>query len=155
MRPSSNHHSKRSRSRPIAKAKCVFEASFPSKVEAVEPTVHQVLRALEQHGCKDGILDDVEIALREALHNAVLHGNGANPRKRVRLECSEYADHSFLLIVRDSGPGFNPDRVADPTKRENLFRETGRGIYMIRHFMDEVQFKRGGREIRMRKKCCG
>lgn len=153
MQQSSHHQAKRSRSRTVSKEKCVFEASFPSKVESVETTVNEVLRALEQHGCKNGILDDVEIALREALHNAVLHGNGANPRKRVRVECSRQPDHSFLLVVRDSGPGFNPDRVADPTKAENLFRETGRGIYMIRHFMDEVQFKRGGREIRMRKKC--
>jgi serine/threonine-protein kinase RsbW len=119
----------------------------------VEPTVHELLRALQQHGCKDGILSDVEIALREALHNAVLHGNGKNPRKRVHVECTEQPDRSYQLVVRDSGPGFKPDRLVDPTKPENLFRETGRGIYMIRHFMDEVQFKRGGREIRMKKKC--
>lgn len=152
MRSSSHRNTKRSRSRTPSKEKCVFEASFASKVEAVEPTVHQVLRALEANGCKDGILSDVEIALREALHNAVLHGNDRNPRKRVRVECSEQPDRSLLLVVRDSGPGFDPDHVVDPTKTENLFRETGRGIYMIRHFMDEVQFKRGGREIRMRKK---
>jgi serine/threonine-protein kinase RsbW len=152
MQPSSNHSAKRPRSRTVSKGKCVFEASFPSKVEAVEPTVHQLLRAMEENGCRDGILNDVEIAVREALHNAVLHGNEGNPRKRVRVECSQQPDHSFLLVVRDSGPGFDPDRVADPTKSENLFRETGRGIYMIRHFMDEVQFKRGGREIRMLKK---
>lgn len=126
--------------------------SLPSTVQAIEPTLRGVIQALAQLGCPDHVCSDVEVALREAMQNAVLHGNGANPRKRVRIECYEQSDGSLWLVVRDSGRGFNPARVADPTASENLFRETGRGILLIRHFMDEVQFRRGGREIHMRKK---
>lgn len=139
-------------SRNSTKRKRVFAASLPSRVASVETMIHKALAALGRCGCHDGIRTDIEIALREALHNAVVHGNGRDPRKRVRVECFEQPDKSLVVVVRDNGRGFNPSRVDDPTKPENLYRETGRGIYMIRHFMDEVKFKRGGREIHMRKK---
>lgn len=76
---------------------------------------------------------------------------GANPRKRVRVECYEQPDKGLLFVIRDSGPGFDPALVPDPTHAENLLRETGRGLFMIRHYMDGVEFSRGGREIRMSK----
>lgn len=143
----SNSVHRRNSSRP----KRVYSASFASRVDAVEPQVQQVLRILGQCGCTDGTRSSIEIALREALHNAVLHGNGGNPRKRVRVECYEQPDGSLLFVIRDSGPGFDPALVPDPTKPENLLRDTGRGLFMIRHYMDGVEFSRGGREIRMSK----
>lgn len=143
----SNSAHRRNSSRP----RSVYSASFASRVDAVEPQVQQILQALGRCGCTDGARSSIEIALREALHNAVLHGNGANPRKRVRVECYEQPDRGILFVIRDSGPGFDPAQVPDPTKAENLLRETGRGLFMIRHYMDDVQFSRGGREIRMSK----
>ena len=137
--------------RSASRRKRVYSVSFSSRVEAVEPQVQQILQVLGRCRCTDGTRSSIEIALREALHNAVLHGNGANPRKRVRVECYEQPDKSLLFVIRDSGPGFDPALVPDPTNAENLLCETGRGLFMIRHYMDEVEFSRGGREIRMSK----
>ncbi len=107
---------------------------------------------LGRQGCQERQCVAMELALREALANAILHGNGADEKKRVELACYGHADGSVTLVVRDEGPGFRLDRVRDPTSPENLFRDGGRGIYLIQHFMDEVHFDRGGAEIRMKKK---
>ena len=114
--------------------------------------VHTVLAAISKRMRNEEELPAIELSLREALANAVLHGNGANHRKRVRVECYKQADEALVLVVRDNGRGFDPARLKDPTHAENLFRDCGRGIFLIRHFMDDVQFRRGGREIRMHKK---
>lgn len=128
-----------------------YSASFPSDSQTVEPIVHKILRAVAREFNLDGQMSAVELSLREALANAVLHGNRGDRRKHVRVECFRDADGSLVLVVRDTGPGFDPERVKDPTQPENLFRDCGRGIFLIRHFMDDVEFARGGREIRMRK----
>jgi len=60
-------------------------------------------------------------------------------------------EENILLVVRDQGNGFDPSRVSNPTSPENIYRAGGRGIFLIYHFMDEVEFGRGGREVRMRK----
>jgi len=114
--------------------------------------VHTILQAVSKKFHNEDELPAIELSLREALANAVLHGNGANHRKRVRVECFTQADGSLLLVVRDNGQGFDPDRVKNPTHPENIFRDCGRGIFLIRHFMDDVQFRLGGREIRMKKR---
>lgn len=110
------------------------------------------MQVLSLYGCVDGQCVAAEVSLREALANAVLHGNKSHPEKRVELDCFQKDDGSLLLVVRDEGAGFDPSLVTDPTKPENIFRAGGRGIYLIKHFMDEVEYRQGGREIRMRKK---
>lgn len=130
----------------------LYAASFASHTREIELIVGQVLRAIVQAMPMQDQLPDIEIALREALANAILHGNGGNRRKRVRVECYRQDLGSLLVVVRDNGKGFDPARLGDPTQPENLYRDSGRGIYLIRHFMDEVEFARRGREIRMRKR---
>lgn len=129
--------------------RCIFAASFAGCVEVVEPAVGRVLRTLAENGIRNGQLTAVELALREALANAVIHGNCNQSGKRVRVECFQHRDRSLLLVVRDQGSGFDPTGLVDPTKPENIYRDAGRGIFLIRYFMDEVRFARGGREIRM------
>ena len=99
----------------------------------------------------NGQPEAIEVALREALANAILHGNRSNTRKPVQLDCFQQRDQSILLVVRDQGQGFDLAHLVDPTRPENILRAGGRGIFLIRHFMDEVDFQRGGSEIRMRK----
>jgi len=130
----------------------IFSEKLPSTVAAIEPTVKRLLESLRPEGWMDGHQSEIELALREALANAILHGNGGNERKRVDLDCFAKRDGSLLLVVRDQGRGFDAGRLDDPTRPENIFRAGGRGIFLIRHFMDEVEFDRGGREIRMHKK---
>jgi serine/threonine-protein kinase RsbW len=118
----------------------------------LEPVVSRAMKVITEHGCVDGNSAAAELALREALANAILHGNKAEPKMRVQLDCYHERDGSLLFVVQDEGQGFDPDAVRDPTRSENLFRPCGRGIYLIKHFMDEVEYHKGGRELRMRKK---
>ena len=132
-------------------AKLIFSEAIPSATEAVEPVVARMMCALGDCDCTDGQSNAVELALREALANAILHGNKGNRRKKVEVDCFRQSDESILVVVRDQGRGFDPTTLDDPTKPENVYRAGGRGIFLIRHFMDDVEFERGGSEIRMRK----
>lgn len=89
------------------------------------------------------------MALREALANAIKHGNGQDMAKRVHLEMG-VKDHTLRIRIRDEGTGFDPAGVADPLAQENRFKTSGRGIFYMKTFMDEVRFSRvdgGGMEI--------
>ena len=100
----------------------------------------------------------VGVAIRESVINAIKHGNRLDANKRVVVEFStaKRADLLELLIcVRDQGEGFDPTKVANPLAEENLLKSSGRGIFLIQNFMDDVQLVRapeGGMEIRMTKR---
>jgi len=99
----------------------------------------------------------VSVAIRESVINAIKHGNRNDSTKRVFVEFeTSTADVPELSIrVRDQGEGFDPEEVADPLAPENLLKSSGRGIFLIRNFMDIVQLRRapeGGMEIRMVKR---
>ena len=134
------------------RASLIYTDVFPSCLDSVEAVLHRAMTKLDELGCCNGERDEVDISLREALINAVKHGNQGNRGKRVELGCYQQQDGAILLVVRDEGPGFNPGLVPDPTHPDNMLRGSGRGLLMIRSFMDDVQFQQGGREIRMRKK---
>jgi len=94
---------------------------------------------------------DVEIALREALVNAIIHGNHESPRKHVhvRFRCNP---DEVSIAVKDEGRGFDINEMPDPTASENIGSVHGRGIYLMKAFMDEVRFEEGGVVVHMRKK---
>jgi serine/threonine-protein kinase RsbW len=92
----------------------------------------------------------VEVALREALANAIIHGNHQDPEKNVYVGCIAGIDE-VSIVVRDEGYGFDFDRRADPTHPQNLESSHGRGIYLMESMMDEVHFERGGAVVYMRK----
>jgi serine/threonine-protein kinase RsbW len=101
--------------------------------------------------CAPGHEDDIELALTEALANAVVHGARNDPSKII--ECSVACDdeRGILIVVRDPGSGFDPAQIANPCHGENIYSNHGRGIYLINQLMDEVQFHKNGTEIHMRK----
>ena len=94
----------------------------------------------------------IELALQEAVANAIRHGCRGDATKQ--LQCSVNIDDAgeVMITVRDPGPGFDPNGVADPLAPENVLKPSGRGIFLINGLMDDVQFADGGREVRMRKK---
>ena len=99
----------------------------------------------------------VSVAIRESVINAIKHGNRNDSSKHVFIEFeTATADVPELTIrVRDQGEGFDPETIADPLAPENLLKSSGRGIFLIRNFMDDVQLQRapqGGMEIRMVKR---
>jgi serine/threonine-protein kinase RsbW len=112
--------------------------------------------------CHDIGLDDdathwVMLAIRESVINAIKHGNRDDATKRVFVEFETVVDAvpELTIRVRDEGDGFDPDDVADALATENLQRGSGRGIFLIRTFMDEVELRRapeGGMQVRMVKR---
>jgi serine/threonine-protein kinase RsbW len=119
---------------------------------SVEPVVEQIMTAVRQTGCIDGKEDAIELSLSEALANAVVHGAKEDPSKIV--ECIVACDdqRGVLIIVRDPGPGFDPNAIPTCTMGENLYSNHGRGIFLINQLMDEVKFHNNGTEIHMVKR---
>jgi serine/threonine-protein kinase RsbW len=119
---------------------------------AVDPVVRSVMKIVREMKCADGREDDIELALSEALANAVVHGAGADPSKIVECDVACDEEHGMVIVVRDPGPGFDPGKIADPCCGENIYSHHGRGIYLINQLMDEVQFHKNGTEIHMIKR---
>jgi serine/threonine-protein kinase RsbW len=120
--------------------------------KSVDPVVAQVMQSVRDMKCVNGKEDAIELALHEALANAVVHGAKEDPTKIV--ECLVACDEQrgILIIVRDPGPGFDPRSIPSCTRGENLYSNHGRGIFLINQLMDEVQFHKNGAEIHMVKR---
>jgi serine/threonine-protein kinase RsbW len=116
----------------------------------VSPVVDRIMQMVHETQCADGKELDIEIALREALANAIKHGANHDPSKLIECVVS-CEDPGILIVVRDPGNGFDPDSVPDPLSGENIYSNHGRGIFMINKLMDEVKFEKNGTEIHMRK----
>ena len=101
-------------------------------------------------GCVSEGESEVEIALREALANAIIHGNHENSGKHVHVRC-RCEPTEISIAVQDEGSGFDVDRISDPTAPENTRSAHGRGIYLMKALMDEVRFEEGGVVVHMRK----
>ena len=130
------------------------ELRFPSRIEAVSEAAAAVSDFLNRLGIDEGIAFGVHMAVREAVTNAVLHGNKLNEAKIVDLKLRN-SPEAFEIIVHDQGQGFNPNDVPDPTKEENILKTSGRGIFFMRNFMDAVEWSadpKGGTTVRMMKK---
>jgi serine/threonine-protein kinase RsbW len=108
-------------------------------------------------GLDEDSLHWVSVAIRESVINAIKHGNKSDASKHVfvEFETSARAIPELAIRVRDEGEGFDPETVANPLDPENLLKSSGRGIFLIRNFMDDVRLQRapeGGMEIRMVKR---
>jgi serine/threonine-protein kinase RsbW len=125
--------------------------SIRSAINEISPLIDRLMLLIKEGNCVVGEEINVEIALREAVTNAVLHGNKADPEKRVVIYCEVGLGSGVSVIVRDEGQGFDPANVSDPTTTENIECGHGRGIYLMRALMDEVHFEQGGTEVHMRK----
>ena len=121
------------------------------------------VQVVSDHLCKRMGFDEdsmhwVGVAVRESVINAIKHGNQSDLRKMVHVEftSSGVQEHGELAIaVRDEGEGFDPGTIADPLAPENMLKASGRGIFLMRNFMDDVSLRRmpeGGMEVRMVKK---
>jgi serine/threonine-protein kinase RsbW len=108
-------------------------------------------------GLDDDSLHWVGVAVRESVINAIKHGNGNDEQKRVFVEFAPLASDGpgIAIRVRDEGPGFDPETLPDPLAPENMLKSSGRGIFLIRNFMDEMRLQRapeGGMEMVMVKR---
>jgi len=121
--------------------------SEPRNIGKVEAFLHEVGQAVKLNEIQ---LHKLMVALTEAVNNAILHGNKSDPDKTVALTC-EVKEGGLSIRVRDRGGGFKPESVENPLKEENLLRESGRGIFLMRTLMDKVDFARTpeGMEVRL------
>jgi serine/threonine-protein kinase RsbW len=107
-------------------------------------SVGEVEAAADKLAGEAGLNDDqrftVAMAVREAAVNAVLHGNEYDPAKRISVSL-ENTGSDLVITISDQGRGVDPNQLPDPLAPENLLRGTGRGIFLIRSFMDEVHFR--------------
>ena len=125
---------------------------LPSQIQALSPCIDQIMDFIAKFRKVDGSDVEIEVALREALANAMVHGNGEDSRKHVRVRCRCTTDGEVLLTVQDEGQGFESDTVPDPIVPENRLRMSGRGIYLMKALMDEVHFEQRGAVVHMRKR---
>ncbi len=128
-----------------------IEAWMPSEIKAISPLVKRLMRLIEGSRYVAGNESAVELALQEALSNAVVHGNRMDAHKLVQICCQCELGKGVSIVVTDQGQGFDPKVVPDPLAVERLEAEHGRGIHLMKLAMDEVSFQHGGTEVHMRK----
>ena len=127
--------------------------SIGSRFEHIDLIQVVVDDALERLGLDDDSRHWVGIAIREAMANAIKHGNRLDPDKQVEVELA-IADCQAIIRVVDQGEGFDPREVGDPLAPENLLKPNGRGIFYMKSFMDEIEYKSrpdGGTVVTLRK----
>src|SRR5712692_2712442 len=122
-----------------------------SDIGQISPLVEWLMSLIVASRCVRREEEFVELALREALSNAMLHGNRLEARKLVHIRCCCEGTKGVFIVVRDQGHGFDPNNVPNPLAVENLGAEHGRGIHLMKLAMDEVSFERGGTEVHIRK----
>jgi len=130
------------------------EILLPSELDSVEKAADAAAEYARAAGLDEEALFGVDMAVREAVANAIKHGNKLDGAQNVELTFS-HSPEAFEITVRDFGSGFAVDEVADCTQQENLLKATGRGILFMRSFMDEVEWFNapgGGTLVRMAKK---
>ena len=130
------------------------ELSLPSRIDTVATAAAAVAEFLSRSGITEDAAFGVDMAVREAVTNAVVHGNRQDDNKTVDVTLKSSPD-AVEISVHDQGAGFNPDEVPDPTAEENILKASGRGIFFMRNFMDEVDWlirPGGGTTVRMLKR---
>jgi len=122
--------------------------SHVDELMRLDPLLTELFQAWEvpeEH--QSGIL----VAITEAVSNAILHGNKQDPSKKVHLLIERIAELPQLrVVVEDEGEGFDPASIPDPTTAERLLSESGRGIFLMRAFADEVTYQKGGRCVELK-----
>jgi serine/threonine-protein kinase RsbW len=127
--------------------------TLESSLDSVDTAEHAVLQAARDAGFPEDDLHDLGMAVREAMVNAVVHGNRYNLKKMVHLAIKREPD-AILIRITDEGEGFELSDIPDPLAEENLLRQSGRGLLLIQAFVDDFQMHKKppmGTEVTIRK----
>ncbi len=130
--------------------------TMESTLESVNKAEEMADQAARQAGFDEDTRSGISMSVREAMINAVMHGNGYSPEKRVSLSF-EQAGGQLVITIADEGKGLDPGEIPDPLAPENLMKQSGRGIFLIRAFMDDIKFRKlePGTEITLIKRLPG
>lgn len=116
-------------------------SSTPENVSRVEPFLQQIHRI---RPIKDDLYFNILVVLTEAVNNSILHGNQANPRKKVSVRMLVNGK-TLSFTIQDEGKGFNPSQIPDPTSPEQILTPNGRGVFLMRELSDALQYSNRGR----------
>ncbi len=125
---------------------------LPNTVAAVQKVSQEILDQVLLHGFDQDSVFGIHLALEESLVNAVKHGNQSNPEKKVYVECL-ITPEKLDISITDEGQGFNPSELPDPRCDRNLYKCSGRGVLLIRTYMDIVEYNDRGNCVHMVKYC--
>lgn len=151
LRASLDHVGKLTGLMPLCSA-CELNLIIPADPAHIATVTDGVAALLQRRHWAEEAVMAVELAVQEALANAIRHGCKNDRSKTLQCIVTCDAAGEIGIVVRDPGPGFDPAAVADPLARENLLASSGRGVFLINQLMDDIAFKDGGRELRMRKR---
>ncbi|WP_253273987.1 ATP-binding protein [Flammeovirga sp. OC4] len=126
-----------------------FKLKIPSLIENVRIAESFIDQARDEFNFNDDIYGNIMIAVTESVNNAIIHGNRNEKEKNVHLEL-DVSDKEISFTVEDEGKGFDYDSLPDPTAPENLDKPGGRGIFLIKHLADEIEFSNEGKAITLR-----
>ena len=127
------------------------EIIIPSEWTAVRQVEERLLNEISRHGYSEASIFAIKLALEEGVSNAIRHGNRFDPAKKVQV-VFEVDDYRAIITITDQGPGFDPRVVPDPTTDENLEKPNGRGIMLMRAYMDEIRYNAQGNQVRIVKR---
>ncbi|MET0213439.1 MAG: ATP-binding protein [Vicinamibacterales bacterium] len=133
-------------------SECEFNMTIPADPQAIPKVTDGVMQVLVNRHWSEERIMQIELALQEALANAIRHGCKGDASRKVQCIVNCQSGGEVLIVVRDPGTGFDAKTVPDPLAGENVLKSSGRGIFLINQLMDEVELKDGGRELRMKKK---
>jgi serine/threonine-protein kinase RsbW len=122
--------------------------NFDSKSDNIVLAEKLVDDVCKKYAVDEDFYGNILIAVTEAVNNAINHGNRQNPEKQVHLEFASRADR-LAFSVKDEGAGFDYENLPDPTDPENLEKISGRGVFLMRHLADEVEFSENGTKVEM------
>lgn len=126
---------------------------FSSKSENIVFVEKLIEDICSEYKISEDHYGNILVALTEAVNNAIYHGNKSNPDKNIKI-CFENHNDSISFKVKDEGEGFNFEEIPDPTDPENIEKPNGRGIFLMRHLADKVDFHENGRTVELKFKIC-
>jgi len=121
---------------------------IPSSLTSGHEMIDRYIKVLEQYGWEGRDLFQVQLAVEEAIVNAITHGNNESPDKAVEIELHVSRDSTSMRVL-DQGSGFCPDTLPDPTADDRLETPHGRGVMLMKEMMDEVEYNAVGNQVRM------
>jgi len=116
-----------------------IKLTIPSKLEELTHIEKMSTELAEKLGLNSDRKNNLSIAITEAVGNAISHGNGKDPAKKVHIQIDISAE-KLIISVTDEGKGFDPENISDPLAPENMLKESGRGIFILKQLMDDVYF---------------
>lgn len=125
-----------------------IKIEIPSMLENIRMIESFIDNAKEEYKLDDGIYGNIMIAVTESVNNAIRHGNKLDPNKNVKL-CLLLNENQITFLIEDEGEGFDYNDLPDPTAPENIEKPGGRGIFLMRHLADEVNFKEQGKLVEL------